>query len=95
MNNIQVSLPYNGNNLLISQNESSILVDALEFSLAFGQSFLKIRDCSSSINSIFGLCAGSEADPNSNLINYLAPQSYGFALESGLQCSNFNLSIFI
>ena len=68
VNNSAVTLPFSDSSLNIQNNAGTLTVDNGQFYLTFGNAFLKLVSCGSTI---FGLCAGTEADPTASISKYL------------------------
>lgn len=66
-------MPFGDANVNITINNGKVFVDAIEFYLIFGNSSLKLTSCASTL---FGVCAGTEADPASNINKYLPNDQY-------------------
>jgi hypothetical protein len=62
-----VNLPFSDSNLNVILNGETLEIDAIQFYLTFGNAFLKLVSCGSTV---YGLCASTEADPSSMIYNY-------------------------
>ncbi len=62
-----VTLPFTDSNLNLQNKAGTIIVDATQFYLSFGNAFIKLISCGLSD---YGLCASTETDPESVITKY-------------------------
>lgn len=62
-----MNLPFSDSNINAKLNAQTLEIDANQFYLTFGNAFLKLVSCGSTV---YGLCASTEADPYSMISNY-------------------------